>query len=308
MIFGWDKVELLLKQNKTWSEILQIVRGRDNLQYLYRYLEPETIVYCKLNPSAIPYDINTNIRSIKYGFGISLTTQTMNLSTVNGTAFITNPLTDLRPYLGYKATITAGGKTLVGWIKAAGTGETYGTDVLPSGQAASDARAEGNSIAGYYNCGTLNTWESSVVSPLVGSYNVHVIADTNEWCQINKQFGDAVVNGAIYRNTHAIKVISGSVKWYLVWPSIYITYNNQSYIQYAYYRTMIDTSITVNIVWANENGTEFYIDNTSYQQVLTPSATGVTVVSEKGGTTYNWASNDGIDPNSASFTVVITAS
>jgi len=36
-----------------------------------------------------------------------------------------------------------------------------------------------------------------------------------------------------------------------------------------------------------------------------PSATGVTIVSTQGGSTFNWASNDGIDPNSASFTLTV---
>ena len=36
-------------------------------------------------------------------------------------------------------------------------------------------------------------------------------------------------------------------------------------------------------------GTETCDANNKVQQVLTPSATGVTIVSTKGGTTYNWA-------------------
>jgi len=50
---------------------------------------------------------------------------TCNLSIVDGTAFITNPSTSLVPYIGRKITLNDGTQNLVGYIKAAGTGETF---------------------------------------------------------------------------------------------------------------------------------------------------------------------------------------
>jgi hypothetical protein len=48
------------------------------------------------------------------------------------------------------------------------------------------------------------------------------------------------------------------------------------------------------------------LDDFVLQQVLAPSTTGLTVVSALGGSTYNWTSDDGIAPNSASFALTIT--
>ena len=54
---------------------------------------------------------------------------------------------------------------------------------------------------------------------------------------------------------------------------------------------------------------EFTVASISLKQVLTPSATGVTITSTAGGTTYNWASiESGFDYNDAKgYTYKLTA-
>ena len=61
-------------------------------------------------------------------------TITCNLSLESGKAFITNPSVDLTPYRGMRIVLTdSAGKELSGFIKAAGTGETYGDELITNG-------------------------------------------------------------------------------------------------------------------------------------------------------------------------------
>lgn len=230
-----------------------------------------------------------------YGPGsTTFTSFTCNLSTVNGTAFITNPSVNLTRYLGYKITITAGGKTLVGWIKAAGSGETYGSTVIVNG--------------GFTNWtgDNPNNWE------LLG------IEDVNNYIKEDSGKANLVSNGTIigilqnvwtvgilYKNSVAISAITGSVSLGRE-ANIGTTIAN-------YTTTGTKTSyVTANAqaigikrtVSSSCNAT---FDDFSSVPVLTPSATGVTIVSSQGGSTYNWLSNDGLDANSASYTLTISA-
>lgn len=52
------------------------------------------------------------------------------------------------------------------------------------------------------------------------------------------------------------------------------------------------TSISTVLYAPNVLGGISYFDDVSFQQVITPSATGVTITSTKGGEVYNWASNN----------------
>jgi len=101
--------------------------------------EPETLAYAALrlaeaNPmsDAEKASLDLVIKDVK-GDGTTIASVACNLSTVAGTAFLTNPVftstgipsNDLRWTLGFKLSIAAGGKTLVGWSKAAGTGDLH---------------------------------------------------------------------------------------------------------------------------------------------------------------------------------------
>ncbi len=51
---------------------------------------------------------------------------------------------------------------------------------------------------------------------------------------------------------------------------------------------------------------DFSLSNFSYKQVLAPSTIGVTITNTRGGSTYNWVSDTGINPNASSFTVTVS--
>jgi hypothetical protein len=94
--------------------------------YNYDHFEDETVAYVRnygdnLTVSEIE-TIEDYIRLIKYGDGVVFASITANLSIVNGSAFVTNPSIDFRPYLGFKVTLNDGTQNLVGFLKSAGGG------------------------------------------------------------------------------------------------------------------------------------------------------------------------------------------
>jgi hypothetical protein len=252
-------------------------------------IEAETAAYLGINPTATTAQIvsvNDNIRAIKYLTGATLTSQTMNLSTVAGAAFISNPLTDLRPYLGFKATITAGGKTLVGWIKAGGAGETLGSELLTSVSQHPSSPYDTLTVSGKNITSGINNTSSDEYA-VSNSGNVSLGALYKITTTMTLNSGTAPVVSLFY------SAGSSDTTYNLTTENRYLTSRKADALDYFYvlnnYGTLVNFALTPSI-----------------KKILTPSATGVTIVSVQGGTTYNWASNDGIDPNAASFTVVIT--
>jgi hypothetical protein len=206
------------------------------------------------------------------------------LSLVAGTAFVNNPSFPLAPYVGALLTLTSGGKTLTGYIKAAGTGETLDTEL----------------ITGWINSG-LETL-ISVTPPNITAY-----VESSDPKGTAYAFPLTVTTGALYKSSTNITLNTGVV------PSLLI-YDGENFTS----ELNLSLSAGTNTVYWTQvlGGTSgnYQIVATaacnlsaicSYKKVLTPSATGCTIVSTAGGTTYNWASNDGIDPNATSFTVTI---
>jgi hypothetical protein len=278
-------------------------------QTLHRHLEPETVVYQGLSAAAqTQFVTNENLKSIKYGSGITLASITANFSLVDGTAFVTNPSVDLRAYVGFKLTTNDGS---VGYVKAAGTGETLGTELSPNNTAISDGVAEANATTGWGANSSPTTFESTGTgTPHSGSYHFHIVATG-----ANKGF----------QSSPAIGTTSGWLTKHVVWglstgePIHFNVYNSTSatllantgsitpltYASSTLYATAIDAGVRLLGRTFGTNLTTFYADTFSAKQVLAPSATGVTIVTTAGGSTYNWAAK-GTTPNAASFTFSIS--
>ena len=210
---------------------------------------------------------------------------TAQLSTVNGKAFISNPSTPLDPYIGYKITLTAGGKTLIGWIQAPGTVETY-TEQMVNGNFAT---AEPVGTAWTRGTGWVITGGVAVAT---------VVADTITMTQ-----APALVAGSLYRNSYTLSAYTaGGV------ALTFDAYTGSTQVTpatYTKYRTFVSTA-TVGVQAVGV--TSLSLSLFSCGLVLTPSATGVIIVSAQGGVTQNWASNNGIDANAASYVATISAS
>jgi hypothetical protein len=232
--------------------------------------------YFPIRDSGAPDGLPVNLTLLNF---------TANLSTVNGTAFISNPSTVLTPYLNMKITLTAGGKTLVGWIKSAGTGETFNTEI----------------ITGWTNNAfdTLTTTGSTISSAIKASgiATAYVL--------------DTTVAGALYKQAINLTVNSGTIPQTLVYKGdnsgIELTSQLVAGINNIYHTQVVGGASGSFQIGIGSGATNFSSTN-SFRNVLLPSSTGVRIVSAKGNTTYNWTSNNGIDANATSFTAVISLS
>jgi hypothetical protein len=214
----------------------------------------------------------------------TLTGFTCKLSTVNGTAFITQPNTDLSAYVGRFLTLTAGGKTLTGWAKAAGTAETLG-DAKNVSNCVNDAALPFSTFSGASATG-FHAHSTGDAGGRAGT------ADEITWVagELQKVTFTHVDTSGMFA-TYFDTALDGS-------DALRIA-NGTSY-------TTMPSSQTGVVKMFNGDNAEFTISNLAVKQVLAPGATGLTIVSAKGGTTYNWTSKEvGFDENAASFTLTI---
>lgn len=258
--------------------------------------EKETLDYLKLPGVTLSFaqtiTLDDQIKIIKGGGTITLLAQSVNISKINGLAFLTNPSTDMRKFKGFKLSVKAAGKTLVGWVKAVGTGETLGDELFTNGDCSSDTGwvlGTGWSISG----GKLVKGEA------VGSYAYgghQYIAKTAGALY----FGSFDVDSIASASTSL--VLTGAPLLMMPLSDItgtrtgYATYQSGSYHVGAYIST-----------GSRDIATAQY-DNFSLKQVLTPSALGCTIVSTFEGAEQSWTSDDGINPNSLTFDIDITNS
>ena len=209
---------------------------------------------------------------------------TCNLSLVNGTALISNPSRDLVPYVGYKITLNDGAQNLVGWIKMAGPGETLSatekfTDP-PFDVNGAWTKGAGWAVAGGKGTATASVADitESIALTVGGLYKLVTTSDA---------LTGGTYQGIIEATNIGTAVATvGTANWY---------------------RTIIAAAAATNGIHGTTALSASFTD-ISLKQVTAPSVTGVKIVSAKGGTTYNWVSDGGVDPNSSSFTATITVS
>ena len=222
----------------------------------------------------------------------SVTLSNMKLSAVDGTAFIdfstADVLTDYVPYCG-KLTITdSAGKKLIGYIKAAGTGETLGANVLTNGDM--------ESFAGW------------------GQYGGALSAETTDKIE-GAQSGKFTLTGVLgyfYRypawSLDCLYAIDGSIKNLTLGSDMYIEVGPQgnrkrifppsvppsTWTEFSgYYTPPYGSILNAFLSCAyGLSGNAWLTDNVTIKQVLTPSTTGVTITSTPDGEVYNWASVD----------------
>ena len=221
----------------------------------------------------------------------SVTNANIRKSLVNGTAFAdfsaANVLTN---YIGYRLTIIdSNGDKAIGYIKAAGSGETLATTGGPlnDGELFSDptfdtSAAWSIAYAGEWDIDVSNEGKATAIS-----------TGTNSGIYYNP----TTISGALYKLVTVCDSLSGG--------------NYGAYIVGNYYSNLyVNTVGTVAWYATAYGGDNSGIESTglsatftsiSLKQVLTPSATGVTITSTKDGATYNWASiTAGFNYNDAS--------
>jgi hypothetical protein len=246
--------------------------------------EAETIAYSLLSGVSLTaaeiVALDTNIKSIKYGSGITLSSLTLNTSNVASYYFFSNPSVDLRPYTGFYASISDGTKIKKVLLGALGTGITVGTDV-------------GNDFTNW--TGAVPTGWSQIGTPDASNYteqspvgSLHIVSNGS---LIGIQKGTVVV-GSLLRSTIDISSITGQIiAGDGVGFGLIFTTTGDNQVKYA-----TCTNATPSL--KRQTACNATLDNWKLEPVLTPSALGLwyTPVSEEA--TWN--------PNAASFTVTIT--
>lgn len=232
----------------------------------------------------------------------SVSLANIRLSLVDGTAFVDfSAAATLTPYLNGKLTLTdSAGKKAIGYIKAAGTGETLGDELIANTGFESDVSgwtpargtfAQDNTIkqAGTY---------SGVLTVSAGQTSAYVASQASSY-----------VAGGLYKMTAYVHKNTGSdLSLRLLNQAdsgfaYTVAVNPLSFTLYALYGVLPlnETAIKAAVRMTGTEGNKSNIDETSLRLVLTPSATGVTITSTPGGTTYNWASIEaGFNYNDAS--------
>lgn len=217
----------------------------------------------------------------------SVTLSNTKLSAVDGTAFVdfstANVLTDYVPYKG-KLTITdSTGKKMVGYIKAAGTGETY-NDVL--------AGWDFTSGWATYSKATINDANTFTTTSAGGIIKNDVFT---ELACYRANFTANVSSGSVSLIGYSISLGTGAGSGLSVTQPVVNFYNTTA------------PSFTTCLLRNNAAATTD-VTSLKAEQVLTPSTTGVTITSTPDGTTYNWESQEsGFNYNDASgYTYAIT--
>lgn len=199
----------------------------------------------------------------------TVTLANVRLSLVNGYAFFDTSASNS----DYKNNINSqfevmdsAGKKAIGYIKSAGTGETY-TDVLSG-------------------------WDFTVDWTAIGTGAV-VDADSYSTTIVGGIRKTVLTDSALYKGSYARSTTSSGAGFYdHIAPSVYFPgeFTDQYFVARG-------TSIYLR----NASAGTTDVTTLTLKQVLTPSATGVTIVSTPGGSTYNWASiESGFNYNDAS--------
>ncbi len=242
----------------------------------------------------------------------AVTQANMRISAVDGTAFTDfSAAGTLTPYIGwYLKVYDSTGKTIEGYIKAAGTGETLGSEVLVNGDNEAAVMTTTNTVRGTFAQSDTVAQEGTYSGKFIldASNNTHYIRVT------------APVPMALYKGTGFTYLPSGQTLTNLGFgfntsslifplPSSTVTDQWVSRSAYATHETEFTYIVVGKTSALSAESNYFYVDTMSLKQVLTPSTTGVTIVSTLNGATYNWAvKTTGFNYNDSSgYTYTLTA-
>lgn len=222
----------------------------------------------------------------------------MRLSMINGTAFADFGATGiLTSHIGAKLTITdSAGKKLVGYIKTAGAGETYGSQLLSNSNAGGGTDWTGGPPPTGWN--TDGCTLAAVAGGHLGNNALQITRSSGSYQAAYQVYGVSL--GALYMANMWVKSgTSGDDSYYIA------TWDGSAGTNMRWGTTSASWTQSPNGYWIASNTIVFLylekvsatagtmlFDNVTFAQVLTPSATGVTIVSTSGGSTYNWASED----------------
>jgi hypothetical protein len=184
----------------------------------------------------------------------------------------------LTSYTNSKLTITdSAGKTLTGYIKAAGTGESYGTNP--------------------YATFDFTLWSNTGSTTIIDSNTFSVTAESNG---VYKQTYSAGFLYKILVQGSGTSVTINDLK------NDFSARNQICNLGSTGYYTGVSTSGWSGNLYIRSGIQTVDITSISSTQVLTPSVTGVTITSTKNGSLYNWTTEQsGFNRNATGYSYTI---
>lgn len=236
-------------------------------------IQKETATYSRLTTitNAQQKVIDKQIWNIKYSTGVTLASVALNMSTVVGTEFITNPKVlgadyDLRWIApGWKVSAYDGAKTAYAIKLGNGTGETYGSDVL--------AGFDFDTGWTLINCTALN----------------NVLTLTSTFGYASKAL---LSTGKLYKGTLAATITGTNLLQKDDLDAV--TYLTRGTVNS--YFTAVNNSALLKQTGVNTN--TFTVTTWTNQQVLTPSDKGITLNA--------WTKEAGFAENAAAHALTVT--
>jgi Right handed beta helix region len=248
------------------------------------------ITYNRYGSGALPIISGANIVT---GFSQvvnptgSFTQGNSRISLINGSAFLDFGVSgSLSPFLGDLISVCdSASHCITGYIKAAGTTETYGPELLQNPSLNTTAN-----VSAFFDC-TI----SSVPGGFIG--NALQVATTGADGNAGQltNTGGGTAKGMLTRSTSYLeKGTEASGLCLATEDSSFVVLQSvcalpAAWTQYAIYATDDDTAgYMIQIYQGETSGKTSLFNTATFQQVLTPSNTGVTITSTPSGSTQNW--------------------
>jgi hypothetical protein len=212
----------------------------------------------------------------------AVTLANMRLSLVDGKAFVDFSTADvLTDYIGKRIVIIdSAGKKIIGYIKAAGTEETYDAALYADTMAADNTGNWSKSFCALTFDTDHYVYDPSNIGSCISKTNLSTVAGKLMKASVDVKNGTGSTTD-MQHYTNQGGFIGGSVfasaADYVARASYFCNKLTQSTSHFGLYN---QTNFAGNV----------NLKNYSVSQVLTPAVTGVTIVSAPGGSTYNWES------------------
>ncbi len=217
----------------------------------------------------------------------------LRISSVDGTAFL-DACAALVPYADGSHLVEiydASGRMLRGYLSAAGTGETLGDELFTNGDCSSDT-------GWVLNTGWSISGGKLVKGAAVGSsaFGYQSIVKTAGALYFGSFDVDSIAS------SYTALVLTGAPL--LMMPTSNITGTRTGYATYQSGSNAVGAYISASGTYRDIATAQY--DNFSLKRVLTPSTSGATIVSAKGGDTYNWTEIEaGFAFNQANYDIEI---
>ena len=235
------------------------------------------------------------------------TVEGMRISAIDGTSFIDNAAALTAYYDGHHLIEIedSAGKVLTGVLKAQGTGETLGSELVTNGgfetlDGGSPVFENWLDLAG--GSSTVTASEDSYAGTYAASLNFDA---SGNYALIGQS--DLYEEGKLYQNSFFAKTTATPGTMRVYGSGIVNVTLTTSYAEYSPYITGMAGSHSIAF---NREGSaghaskSFLIDSVSLKQVLTPSTLGATIVNTINGATQNFLTKDAdFTYNAASYTV-----